>query len=111
MNNYPPVPNTPPTQQYQKDSGTAIASLICGIAAYLIIPFFGALAAIILGHIAISQINASNGMFKGKGMATAGLVLGYVQIGLGILIIVVLALLAPTIGSIFSNISSNLGGY
>jgi hypothetical protein len=111
MNNYPPVPNTPPAQQYAKDSGTAIASLICGIAAYLIVPFFGALAAIILGHVAVSQINASNGMVKGKGMATAGLVLGYVQIGLTILGIVLLVALAPAIGSVFSNINSNLGGY
>jgi hypothetical protein len=108
MSNYPPIPTAPPAQQFQKDSGLAIASLICGIAAYFFLPFVGALAAIIMGHIAVSQINASNGMLKGKGMATAGYVLGYVQIGLFILIIVVLVALAPYIGSVFSNISNGV---
>ena len=110
MSNYPPVSNYQPTQPMQKDNGLAIASLICGIAAYIVIPFLGALAAIIMGHIALSQIKDSNGLLKGKGMATAGLVLGYVQIGLGVLVVVILIALAPTIGSVFSNISSSMGG-
>jgi Domain of unknown function (DUF4190) len=108
MSNYPPVPNYPPMQSVQKDSGLAIASLICGIGTYFIIPFFGALAAIILGHIAVNEINNSNGLLKGKGMATAGLVLGYVQIGLILLVVVILLLLAPTLGSVFSNISNGM---
>jgi hypothetical protein len=37
--------------------------------------------AVVFGHIAISQINRSGGMVTGKGMAIAGLVLGYVWLG------------------------------
>lgn len=111
MNNYPPAPNYPPVPPVQKDSGLAIASLICGIASWFIIPFFGALAAIITGHLAIGEINQSNGLTKGKGLATAGLILGYVQFGMALIVIIVLLLLAPAISSTFSNVTNGLTGY
>jgi hypothetical protein len=40
----------------QETSGKAIVSLICGIVAYLILPFFAAVPAIILGHLGLSDI-------------------------------------------------------
>jgi len=55
-------------------SGKAIASLICGIL-FLIPPF--AIAAIVLGHLSLSQIRKSGGRLQGDGLAIAGLVLGY----------------------------------
>lgn len=61
----------------------AIISLVAGIVCC--IPGISALTAIICGFIAIGQINASNGMQKGKGLAIAGIILG----GLGILINVI----------------------
>lgn len=69
-----PVPN----------SGLAIASMVCGIAGYLTCYFVGILGipAVICGHMAISQINNSPLPVAGRGMAIAGLILGY----LGILI-------------------------
>jgi hypothetical protein len=107
----PPVTTSP--MLIKKDSGLAIASLITGIVGWMIIPIFGSLAAIITGHLAKKEIKESNGMLSGGGMATAGLILGYIQWGfilLGIIVIVVLALLAPSISNIFNNISSQLGG-
>ena len=68
---YPPVP--------PQTNGKATASLISGIAAYVIAPFVGAIVAIVLGHISLSEIKKSAGRMKGSGMAIAGLVLGYVQ--------------------------------
>lgn len=91
--NYPPVNNQPTYQPTKKDSTLAILSLVLGIASYFVIPVIGSLAAIILGHIAKSEIRNSNGALSGNGMATAGLVLGYVQWALLILGIVVLILL------------------
>ena len=109
MNSYPPAPGyQPPGQFMQKDSSLAIISLVCGISAYCFLPFVGALAAIITGHIALNEIKSSNGQLKGSGMATAGLVLGYAQFGLVIFGILLVIALAPTIGSIFSSVSTSI---
>jgi hypothetical protein len=108
MNSYPNTPYQDP-QSFARDAGTAVASMVLGILSYVCIPGLGALAAVICGHIAMNQIDNSNGTLKGKGMATAGLVLGYIQIGLFILAIVALAILAPTIGAVYSNIESGMG--
>lgn len=52
----------------------ATASLICGIA-QLVFGLFTGIPAIVLGHIARSQIRQSGE--SGSGMALAGLILGY----------------------------------
>jgi hypothetical protein len=89
---YSPVSPVPPVQT---TSTLAIVSLIAGIVSWFILPFVAAVAAVITGHMAKTEIKKSNGMLGGNGMATAGLVLGYVQLGLGLcLCIVVAAMLA-----------------
>ncbi|MDP9981063.1 hypothetical protein J2W14_000439 [Pseudarthrobacter oxydans] len=67
--------------------GLSIASLCCGIAAFIGLGFFllPQLAAVILGHMALRREPSS------KGMAIAGLVLGYAGIALTILAIVLIA--------------------
>jgi type IV pilus assembly protein PilA len=57
-----------------ENSGYAVASLICGILFFI---FPAAVAAIVLGHLSLSDIRKSAGRLKGSGLATAGLVLGY----------------------------------
>jgi hypothetical protein len=74
------LPKVPPV--YRHESSLAVASLVCGIVAWFFIPFFGALAAVITGHVARKEIRGSNGMLTGDGMAVAGLILGYSQLGL-----------------------------
>lgn len=101
--------STIPTQP--KDSTLALLSMIFGIAAYVVLWGIGAIAAIILGHMAKNEIKKSAGMLKGNGMATAGLILGYVQIGLFVLsvcVITILALSAGSISDVFNNISGSL---
>ena len=105
-------PSEPPQPIQPKTSGLAIASLVCGISACDILPiFFNAIAAVITGHMAKKEINASNGTITGGGMATAGLILGWIQVALFILAIVVIAVLAisaPSLNNIFNQISSTL---
>jgi hypothetical protein len=84
----------------QPTSTLAIVSLISGIVSWLLIPFIAAVVAIITGHMAKNEIHRSNGMISGNGLATAGLVLGYIQIGLGVcvcLVVVVMLALGMTI--------------
>jgi hypothetical protein len=56
----------------------------------LVSAFFVSLAAIICGHIALSQIKKTGE--KGRGLAIAGLVLGYAGIIIGAIVFVVLIL-------------------
>ena len=66
-------------------SGYAIASLVCSLASWFVVPFFGAIAGVILGHIARHEIRQSYGQKSGGGLAIAGLVIGYIQIALALL--------------------------
>ena len=61
----------------EKTGGMAIASLVFGIL-FLFFPLN--ILAIIFGHISLSQIKASAGRLGGRGLAVAGLVLGYLGI-------------------------------
>jgi hypothetical protein len=62
-----------------KTNGLAIAGFVCA--------FLLSLVGLILSIIALNQINKSNGMQKGKGLAIAGIVIGALNIGLNILLL------------------------
>jgi hypothetical protein len=66
----------------QRTNGFAIGALVCGI-----VPFFGGIPAVILGHVARGQIRRTGE--RGDGMAIAGLVLGYLWVSLWALIILI----------------------
>ena len=68
-----PYPYAPVVQP--RTNGLAIASLVLGITW---VWWIGSLLAVIFGVIALKQIEESNGTQTGKGMAIAGLVLGFV---------------------------------
>lgn len=70
-------------------SGKAIASLVCGIL-FFFLP--SAIAAVVMGHLSLSDIRRSPGRLSGRGMAIAGLVLGY--LGLAVLPILIIAAIA-----------------
>jgi hypothetical protein len=65
----------------------AILSLVLSL---IWVAGLGSIGAVVLGHMAKRQIASSNGRQTGDGLATAGLVIGY--IGIGILLIYVIAL-------------------
>lgn len=78
-------------------SGKAIGSLIAGISAYAIAPFIGAIVAVVLGHLGLSEIKKSAGRLKGDGMAIAGLVLGYLQVAVLPVILIIAAIAIPNL--------------
>jgi hypothetical protein len=85
---YPPYPPAPPT------NGLAIASLVCGVGAFIIGLSF--IPAIICGHIARRQIRRTGE--QGGGLALAGLILGYVGGALFILLLLVFVTIAVKVG-------------
>lgn len=97
----PVTPGPEPVPSGPRTSTMAIISLIGGITGFTVLPLLGSLAGIIFGHIAKSEIKKSNGTLGGNGMATAGLIIGYVTIGLGVCALCVwllIAILLPIIG-------------
>jgi uncharacterized membrane protein len=81
---YPPTPQFPggayPGQSRPTTSGLAIAALITGLAFWcFVIP---GIVAVVLGYLALEQIDNSNGMKTGRGMALAGIILGWIGIAL-----------------------------
>ena len=65
----------------------AVWSLILGILSFVCCGFFTAIPAIICGHMGRSAIQKSGGKLGGMGMATAGLVLGYLALALNLILI------------------------
>ncbi|MEO7319035.1 MAG: DUF4190 domain-containing protein, partial [Chthoniobacteraceae bacterium] len=92
-----PGSNAPPT------SGLAIGSLVCGILSFTFLPILASIPAIICGHMASSEIKRSAGAIGGKGVAMAGLIMGYITIAI-LPIIVVIAILAGMALPVFSKV-------
>jgi uncharacterized protein DUF4190 len=77
---YVSISNAAPMPMPSPTNGFATASLVFGILA--LCTGITAIPAVICGHIALAQINQAGGMGQGKGMAIAGLVIGYALIAL-----------------------------
>lgn len=74
-----PAPAPPQPPPYPTMNGFAIASLVLGIVWLMGV---GSLLAVIFGFIGKSQIDASGGRETGQGLAIAGIVLGFVGLGI-----------------------------
>ena len=72
-------------QSYQPvlpQSTLAIISLIAGIGGFTFLPLIGSIVAIATGYAARKETRAVPPAASGDGMATAGIVMGWVQVGL-----------------------------
>jgi Domain of unknown function (DUF4190) len=90
----PPGTGYPGAVPIVSTSGLAVAALVTGLFFWcFVIP---GVVAVILGNLALEQIADSNGAKRGRGMAIAGIVLGWVGIGIVGLVLVawVISLLA-----------------
>jgi len=82
-----PVPYQPPAYPVVPRTSTnplAGISLAFGIG-QVFFPFFGAMIAVVLGHVARSQIRRTGE--QGDGLAQAGMVLGYIGVAIPIVIV------------------------
>ncbi len=76
-------------------SGKATASLVCGI--LLCLSPISSIIAVVLGHLALSEIKKSAGRMAGHGMAIAGLVLGYIGIATVPITLIIAAIAIPNL--------------
>jgi len=76
------------TPQSSQTNGMAIAALITS--------FFVSILGIILGFVALNQIKTSGE--QGRGLALAGIIIGFVAVGITVLIIIITVAAAATIG-------------
>lgn len=63
-----------------RTSGLAITSLVCGIVGLLTCLVLAGIPAVICGHMALNQIGQDPTRIGGRGMAIAGLIMGYLQL-------------------------------
>jgi Domain of unknown function (DUF4190) len=93
---------TPPLERAAPPTTSALAiwSLVLGILGLLFLlvcisPLF-AIPAVICGHMAYSRIKRSSGVLTGDGLALAGLITGYISIGLSVFLVpMMLAIAIP----------------
>lgn len=85
----------PPAQQYLPTETNiwALISLVSGILSWLGVFGLGAIVAVVAGHAAKSQIKNSYGRMSGDGLATAGLVLGYLNLALTVFALCLMAMI------------------
>lgn len=91
----PPPPPPPPgwyapgTSTYAaptKTNGFAVTAMVLGL---VWVYWIGSILALVFGYIALRQIKRSEGRQTGRGMAIAGVVLGWVGVALLVLVIIV----------------------
>jgi hypothetical protein len=87
---YPPQTPAPTTNTM------AVAALVCGLASLTLTPLFVLqVLAVVFGHKALRQIRQDPTSERGRGMALAGLVVGYVAIVVGVLFWVMFLIEGP----------------
>ena len=70
-------------------NGKATASMVLGILGLVILYLIGPILALVFGHQAKNEIDASGGTQGGRGMAVAGIVMGWIGIGFAILFLAI----------------------
>lgn len=76
---YSGAPASPP------NSSMAILSLVAGILGFTFLPLLGSIVAVITGPMAKKEIAESAGTLGGEGLAQAGIIMGWIGIGLSVL--------------------------
>ncbi|MBN1953735.1 MAG: DUF4190 domain-containing protein [Anaerolineae bacterium] len=94
------------------NSGLAIVSLIASILGLTLLPTIGSIAGVIMGYMAKKQIEESRGAMGGEGMAKAGIIIGWIGIGLAVLgVCIALAIILASGGITACAFLEAGGGY
>lgn len=100
----PPAAYAPYGYAGPRTNPLAITSMVASIVGFVLawtwVLALGVIVGVITGHIALNQIARTHE--KGRGMALAGVIVGWVGIGIGLLIAVVIGLFITTSPSSFA---------
>ena len=99
--------NAPPIRQ---TSSLAIISLVAGILGWTLAPFLGSIGAVICGHLARAEIRRAPDRLEGDGLAIAGLILGWTQIVLTVLLLVAVFMFFGSLAAILAWLAANSPG-
>ena len=83
-----PPPGLPIARPKPND-GSAIASLIMGVAAFLVCPLLLGVLAVVFGYIGKRNIEDSGGTLGGESFAVAGIILGWINIAIFAIIAII----------------------
>jgi hypothetical protein len=75
-------PSLPQSETTLPSSTLAIVSLVSAILGFTFIPLIGGIVALVTGYMARGETRSIPPKASGDGMATAGIVMGWIQIGL-----------------------------
>lgn len=90
-------PTAAPGRNQRSTNGKAIGSLMLGVIGVTGVPFVASIVAIILGHMARHEI-VETGQ-EGKGLATTGIILGWIGVVLAVIAVVFFSVLFVTVSS------------
>jgi hypothetical protein len=79
--------NLPPTSNADllPTSTLAIVSLVSAILGFTFVPIIGTIVALITGYMARSETRSIPARASGDGLATAGIIMGWVQVALAVI--------------------------
>jgi hypothetical protein len=72
----------------------AVISLVLGILSLVSFSILAGIPAIILGNASRERIRASSGQLTGEGLATAGVVMGWISVALALVIVFIVFMMA-----------------
>ena len=77
-------PSLPPqvNENVMPNSTLAIVSLISALLGFTFVPVIGGIVALITGYMARKETRSDPPQASGDGLATAGIILGWIQVGL-----------------------------
>ena len=80
-------PNYPQDMNYNTlpNSTMAMVSLVAAILGFTILPVIGTIVALVTGYAARKETRAVPPQASGDGLATAGIVMGWIQVGLAVI--------------------------
>lgn len=107
----PPVPpsfNSPPAGSSNSNNGMAVAALVLGILTFVCLGPIAGILAVVFGFLGLKKAKEMGG--NGKGMATAGIVLGIVGTVLSIILLIVFVFAADKASDSISDSVKNWSG-
>ena len=87
-------------------NGTAVAALVCGILGVTACPLVLSVVALVLGYNARSDLRQPGSREQGDGLATAGIVMGWIGVGISAAIALLFAGLFVVFGIVGASLSA-----